>query len=88
MPSRHGSIFDPRPSILDDSGFFDRKRSLFDNETSLMASNSETSGVSRVEYDANNYKIHVNVENFKPEELIVKTIENTIQVCTLYFVPL
>ena len=78
---RHGSIFDNRPSLLDDGGFFDRKGSLFDSEKSILAANSETSGVSRVEYDANNYKIHVNVQNFKPEELVVKTVDNnTVQV--------
>ena len=35
---------------------------------------------SRVEYDDDMYKIHVKVENFKPEELIVKTVDNTVQV--------
>lgn len=80
--SRHGgNIFDNRPSLLDDtSSFFERKGSLFDNEKSILAANSETNGVSRVEYDANNYKIHVNVENFLPEELVVKTIDNTVKV--------
>lgn len=78
--NRHGSIFENRPSLLDDGGFFDRKGSLFDNEKTLLASNSETNGVSRVEYDNNNYKIHVNVENFRPEELVVKTIDNTVRV--------
>jgi hypothetical protein len=33
-----------------------------------------------VEYDDDTYKIHVKVENFKPEELIVKTVDNTVQV--------
>jgi len=74
---RHGSIFDA-PSILDRDrdSFFDRKGSLFDNERSLLAANSESNGVSRVEYDANNYKIHVNVKEYKPEELVVKTVDN------------
>jgi hypothetical protein len=41
--------------------------------------------VFRVEYDDDLYKIHVKVENFKPEELIVKTVDNTVQVePTLY----
>ena len=39
----------------------------------------------RVEYDANNYKIHVNVKEYKPEELVVKTVDNNkIQVCFIY----
>ncbi len=33
-----------------------------------------------MEYDDDLYKIHVKVENFKPEELIVKTVDNTVQV--------
>merc|ERR1719239_39016 len=40
------------------------------------AANTESNGVSRVEYDANNYKIHVNVKEYKPEELVVKTVDN------------
>jgi len=69
----------PRPSIIDDAGFFDRKGSLFDHENSILAANSE-SGVSRVEYDNDNYKIHVNVKDFLPEELVVKTVDNTVKV--------
>ena len=38
------------------------------------------SGVSRVEYDDNTYKIHVNVQNFSPEELVVKTVDQTVKV--------
>lgn len=74
--SRANSLFD------DTTSFFDRSRtgSIFDNEKSLFAANSEQSGVSRVEYDDDLYKIHVKVENFKPEELIVKTVDNTVQV--------
>lgn len=95
LSTRQGSIFD-RPSLLDDGGFFDRKEdsffdrkedsifdrkgSLFDNERSIIANNSEASGVSRVEYDDHNYKIHVNVQNFSPEELVVKTVDQTVKV--------
>ena len=46
-------------SFLTDRGFFD--------ERSLFASNSEQGGISRVEYDDDNYKILVNVEKYKPE---------------------
>jgi len=81
MQDSRGSILDTtRPSMLDDtSGFFDRKGSLFDHENSILASNSE-SGISRVEYDNDNYKIHVNVKDFGPEELVVKTVDNTVKV--------
>jgi len=80
MQDTRSSILDaPRPSIIDDAGFFDRKGSLFDHENSILAANSE-SGVSRVEYDNDNYKIHVNVKDFLPEELVVKTVDNTVKV--------
>ena len=52
---------------------------MFDHENSILAANSE-SGVSRVEYDNDNYKIHVNVKDFRPEELVVKTVDNTVKV--------
>ncbi len=39
----------------------------------------------RVEYDDDLYKIHVKVENFKPEELIVKTVDNTVQVGPAFY---
>ena len=80
-------LFDRPASLMDDAGgFFDRKGSLFDNERHILAANSESNGVSRVEHDANNYKIHVSVPNFKPEELVVKTIDNNkVQVLKLFF---
>ena len=33
-----------------------------------------------MEYDNDNYKIHVNVKDFRPEELVVKTVDNTVKV--------
>merc|ERR1712032_1504631 len=59
------------------SSLFDK--SLFDDK-SIFASNSEQNGISRVEYDDNNYKILVNVDKYNPEELVIKTIENTVVV--------
>jgi len=50
------------------------------DERSLFAANSEQSGVSRVQYDDKNYKILVNVEDYKPEELMIKTVDNTVHV--------
>merc|ERR1712203_659168 len=58
------------------SSMFDRG-SLFDDK-SIFASNSEQSGVSHVEYDDKNYKIIVNVEKYKPEELFIRTVDNTV----------
>merc|ERR1719481_1976221 len=54
------------------------RENLFDDDRSLFAANSEQNGISRVQYDDDNYKILVNVENFKPEELVIKTIDNTV----------
>ena len=59
------------------SSLFDRN--LFDDK-SIFASNSEQNGISRVEYDDNNYKIIVNVEKYSPEEIGIKTVENTVVV--------
>merc|ERR1711970_1426680 len=74
--TRQGSMFDsPRPSIFD----HDRSNSIFDrDERSLFAANSEQNGISRVQYDDDSYKIHVNVEKYKPEELVIKTVDNTV----------
>ena len=69
--SKQGSLFDKSGS-----SFFN-DRNLFDDR-SLFASNSEQSGVSRVQYDDDTYKILVNVENYKPEELVIKTVDNTV----------
>jgi len=51
--------------------------SLYDDK-SIFATNSEQSGVSHVEYDDKNYKIIVNVDKYKPEELFIKTVDNTV----------
>eukprot|EP00092_Neocalanus_flemingeri_P085137 GFUD01107087.1.p1 GENE.GFUD01107087.1~~GFUD01107087.1.p1 ORF type:complete len:431 (+),score=128.22 GFUD01107087.1:226-1518(+) len=82
--TRQGSLFDTsRPSLFDDRSLFDRDRShsLFDrDDRSLFAANSEQNGISRVQYDDDTYKILVNVEKYKPEELVIKTVDNTIVV--------
>eukprot|EP00092_Neocalanus_flemingeri_P002650 GFUD01002838.1.p1 GENE.GFUD01002838.1~~GFUD01002838.1.p1 ORF type:complete len:464 (+),score=130.83 GFUD01002838.1:288-1679(+) len=89
--SRTGSIFDKeRSSFFDEKSMFDKERtgSLFDDrkersgslfdDRSLFASNSEQNGISRVQYDDDTYKILVNVEKYKPEELVIKTVDNTV----------
>jgi HSP20 family molecular chaperone IbpA len=83
--SKHDSMFDnPRGGFFEDRSIFDRERngSLFDrdDQRSLFAANSEQNGVSRVQYDDDTYKILVNVESYKPEELVIKTIDNTVHV--------
>merc|ERR1712106_1124922 len=80
--SRHGSIFDKeRSTFFDEKSIFDKERSgsLFDDR-SLFANNSEQNGISRVQYDDDTYKILVNVEKDKPEELVIKTVDNTVLV--------
>merc|ERR1711887_293990 len=75
--TRQGSsMFDSsRPSIFDR----ERSSSIFDrDERSLFAANSEQNGISRVQYDDDTYKILVNVEKYKPEELVIKTVDNTV----------
>jgi len=82
--SKHDSMFDnPRAGFFEDRSIFDRERSgsLFDrDDRSLFAANSEQNGVSRVQYDDDTYKILVNVEKYKPEELVIKTVDNTVHV--------
>merc|ERR1711970_1551273 len=87
---RKGSAFDSslpstrkESSMLDSSrpSIHDRDRSgslLHRDERSLFAANSEQNGISRVQYDDDSYKIHVNVEKYKPEELVIKTVDNTV----------
>merc|ERR1712168_1522383 len=77
--TRQGSsLFDSSRSSIHDR---DRSGSLFDrDERSLFAANSEQNGISRVQYDDDSYKILVNVENYKPEELVIKTVDNTVHV--------
>merc|ERR1712168_653887 len=70
-----------RSSFFDEKSIFDKERSgsLFDDR-SLFAANSEQNGISRVQNDDDTYKILVNVENYKPEELVIKTVDNTVHV--------
>merc|ERR1712106_1256278 len=74
--TQQGSVFDSsRPSIFNR----DRSSSLLDrDDRSLFAANSEQNGISRVQYDDDSYKILVNVEKFKPEELVIKTVDNAV----------
>merc|ERR1712013_747057 len=78
---RRESAFD---NMRRDSAFnsaLSKHDSLFDrDDRSLFAANSEQNGVSRVQYDDDTYKILVNVESYKPEELVIKTIDNTVHV--------
>jgi len=62
--------------------FFDREpfggepRSLFKHSEAL----DNTDGVSKVQCEDGKYKILVNVKNYKPEELVIKTVGNSVQV--------
>ena len=66
---RHGSIFDNNRSTF---GSRDRSASLFDDD--------RDSGVSRVVYEDDMYKILINVDKYLPEELMIKTIDNNVVV--------
>merc|ERR1719278_1571362 len=82
--SKHQSAFDDvrRDSSTDErrimSAFDDLRRDSTKAGSSMFATNSEQSGISHVEYDDNNYKIIVNVEKYKPEELFIRTVDNTV----------
>jgi len=91
--TRTGATASPADSMakgLASDPFFDRStlgamdsfgrdspaRSLFQHSEAL----DNTDGVSRVTTDDGTYKIHVNVKNYKPEELVIKTVGNSVQV--------
>jgi hypothetical protein len=61
-------------SILDTS-----RSSLFDDR-SLFAADKAQSEISQVGIVDDTYKILVNVQNYKPEELVIKTVNNTVKV--------
>jgi HSP20 family molecular chaperone IbpA len=53
--------------------------SIFDRDPAFFAgSEGGGGGISKVQYDDDNYKILVNVQDFKPEELMIKTVGNTV----------
>merc|ERR1712121_623782 len=84
VENKMDKVLDPNSWEEDDrrrASNFDSARpgSLFDrDERSLFAANSEQNGISRVQYDNDSYKILVNVENYNPEELVIKTVDNTV----------
>jgi HSP20 family molecular chaperone IbpA len=68
------SLFDHTPS----SGFFSGPPPP--SALALGGTGSgDGSGISRIQYDSDNYKILVNVSDFRPEDIIVKTVGNTVQ---------
>ena len=68
--SKSGSLFSNPTSLFADHNLFD--------DRSLFAANSEQSGFSHVQYDDDTYKIMVNVQDYKPEELSIRTVDNTV----------
>ena len=68
--SKPGSLFSNPTSLFADHNLFD--------DRSLFAANSEQSGFSHVQYDDDTYKIMVNVQDYKPEELSIRTVDNTV----------
>jgi len=82
LSNRNEDFFDtPRPSLFDKKTVFDQSRthSLFNpNNRSLVDAGDQQNGISQIQYDDDMYKILVNVENYKPEELVIKTVDNTV----------
>jgi len=65
--SKHGSLLDThRPSLFDDGSLFGRTNAQDD--------------ISQVHVENDTYKIVVNVQSYKPEEIVIKTINNTVKV--------
>jgi len=66
----------PGSIMFDHGDDFKNERSLF-SHSDAMDSND---GISKVQYDDDTYKIMVNVENYNPDELTIKTVGNAVQV--------
>ena len=66
----------PGSIMFDHGDDFKNERSLF-SHSEAMDSND---GISKVQYDDDTYKIMVNVENYNPDELTIKTVGNAVQV--------
>ena len=64
------------PSSWPDHSKTNTLRSSFDNFDDF----GDNSGMSRTFVDKDSFKIEVNVQNFKPEELIIKTVGQSVQV--------
>lgn len=66
----------PSSIMFDHGDDFKNERSLFSHSEALDTND----GISKVQYDDDTYKIMVNVENYNPDELTIKTVGNSIQV--------
>merc|ERR1712241_994560 len=64
------------PSAWTDHANLTPNRSLVDTDDLL----GDNSGLSRTFIDGDLYKIEINVQNFKPEDLVIKTVGQTVQV--------
>merc|ERR1719220_2372199 len=64
------------PSSWTDHTNLNSNRSLVDQDD-LFGDNS---GLSRTFIDGDMYKIEIDVQNFKPEDLVIKTVGQTVQV--------
>ena len=82
------STWDTRPTISPRNSFDDlgisgnnKRGSLFDlpPPPHLHHGGGGDGGISKVTYDNDNYKILIDVKDFRPEELIIKTVGNVVQ---------
>ena len=66
----------PGSIMFDHGGDFNNERSLFAHSEAM----DNNDGISKIQYDDDKYKIMVNVENYNPDELTIKTVGNAVQV--------
>jgi len=76
MGSSTNSSAIPGSLVFDHGGDFSNERSLFSHSEAM----DNNDGISKVQYDDDTYKIMVNVENYNPDELTIKTVGNSVQV--------
>lgn len=69
------SLSSKRDDHMKHTSLFDRDPHFFPISNTGTGSDN---GISKVHYDDENYKILVDVKDFKPEELIIKTVGNTV----------
>jgi HSP20 family molecular chaperone IbpA len=74
-PSTNSSSI-PGSIMFDQGGDLSNERSLFSHSEAM----DNADGISKVQYDDDTYKIMVNVENYNPDELTIKTVGNSVQV--------
>jgi len=77
---RRDSAFNTQIANSKQGSILDTSRSSLFEDGSLFGRTSAQDDISQVLVENDTYKIVVNVQNYKPEELVIKTVNNTVKV--------